>query len=76
MVAITTLCPQLSVAFFGTVDMIHYTLYITAAQYCPVPLLVAISSTWYTLWRKCIIRTQWQRGGTPDSTDRVDGLHE
>ena len=35
-----------------------------------------INSTWYTSWRVGITSFQWQRGGTRDGADRVDGLHE
>ena len=41
-----------------------------------VPPLVCISSACRTWWRVGIVWIQWQRGGTRDGADRVDGLHE
>ena len=59
MFAIPTLCLCVFLVFFGTVDMIYYTVYniyiYTAVQYCTVPLLVCISGACCTLWREGII---------------------
>ena len=51
-------------------------LYFTNTWYVGMYIDINSTSTWYTLWRVGITWIQWQRGGTRDGADRVDGLHE
>ena len=59
-----------------TLHTISISISICTVQFCVVPQLASISSTWCTLWWAGIILIQWQRGGTRGGADRVDGLHQ